>query len=86
MSKQTRAALRKTRSFSLDPKLLSEVERTRGDISASERVNQLLSYALEMERKAALYAEAADFFAGAADDREERGDFREASLRSWERE
>lgn len=61
MPKQTRAALRKTRSFSLDPKLLSEVERTRGDISASERVNQLLSYALEMERKAALYAEAADF-------------------------
>ena len=81
-----RSAIRKTRSFSLDPDLLSEIERTKGDSSASERVNQLLEYALEMERKASLYKEAADFFGSAPEDYEERRAFQRASLRSWGRE
>ncbi len=81
-----RSAIRKTRSFSLDPDLLSEIERTKGDSSASERVNQLLEYALEMERKASLYKEAADFFGSAPEDHEERRAFQRASLRSWGRE
>jgi hypothetical protein len=45
-----RSAVRKTRTFSLDPDILSEVERTKGQASASERVNHLLKYALELER------------------------------------
>jgi len=80
-----RTAVRKTRSFSLDQSVLSEVERTKGSSSASERVNQLLKYALEMERKASLYQEAAQFFSGATEDRQERRAFQNASVRSWSR-
>jgi hypothetical protein len=77
-------AARKTRSFSLDPDVLSEVERTKGQVSASERVNRLLKLALEVERKTDLYQEAAEFFRGAADDREERQAFRNAGNReAW---
>ena len=81
-----RSALRKTRSFSLDPEVLTEVERTKGQSSASERVNHLLRYALEMERKASLYEEAAQFFSEAPDDRRERSAFEKANLRAWSRE
>jgi hypothetical protein len=79
-------SIRKTRSFSLDPDVLSEVERTKGRASASERVNHLLRYALEIERKDGLHQEAAEFFATASDDREERRAFQKASLRTWTRE
>jgi hypothetical protein len=81
-----RSALRKTRSFSLDPAVLSEVERTKGTVSASERVNHLLKYALEQERKANLYKESALFFADGPEEREERRAFQKASLKTWERE
>jgi hypothetical protein len=81
-----RSAVRKTRSFSLDQEVLSEVERTRGEVSASERVNQLLKYALETERKASLYQEAAQFFSSAPDDRPERRAFQKAGLKSWSRQ
>jgi len=81
-----RSALRKTRSFSLDPELLSEIERTKGRDSASQRVNILLKYALEMERKATLRQEAAQFFAGAQDVRQERRAFQRAGIKSWSRE
>jgi hypothetical protein len=81
-----RSATRKTRSFSLDPDVLTEVERTKGSASASERVNYLLKYALEMERKASLYQEAAQFFSTAPHDREERRAFQKANLRTWARE
>lgn len=85
MATLAKRSTRKTRSFSLDPDLLSEIERTKGDVSASERVNQLLEYALEMERKASLYKEAADFFANVTEDRGERRAFERAGLRSWGR-
>jgi len=80
-----RAAVRRTRSFSLDPEVLSEVHRTKGRGSASERVNHLLKSALEMERKASLSREAAQFFATLPDDREERRAFQKANLRTWTR-
>ena len=80
------SAIRKTRSFSLDPEVLSEVERTKGSASASERVNHLLKYALEMEGKAELFEEAARFFAAAPDQSEERRGFQRAAVRSWARE
>ena len=81
-----RSAVRKTRSFSLDPEVLDQVERTKGQASASERVNHLLKYALDMERKANLYQEAAQFFSTAPDDRAERREFHKANLRIWSRE
>lgn len=78
-----RSAARKTRTFSLDPDVLTEVERSKGNASASERVNHLLKCALEMERKASLFDEAAQFFSTAPDDREERRAFQKANLRTW---
>jgi hypothetical protein len=84
-STPSRPNLRKTRSYSLDPRIVAEVQRTKGQTSASERVNQLLRYALEMERKASLAEEAADFFANEHHDRQERLAFRKASLKSWVR-
>ena len=81
-----RSVVRKTRSFSLDQEVLSEVERTKGDVSASERVNQLLKCALETERKASLYQEAAQFFSSTPDDRPERRAFQKAGLKSWSRQ
>lgn len=56
-----RSAVRESRSFSVDPEVLDQIERTKGQASASERVNQLLKYALKMERKASLSQEAAHF-------------------------
>jgi hypothetical protein len=79
------STLRKTRSFSLDPTVLSELERTKGSVSASERVNQLLKQGLEMERKANLYQETAIFFRSAPDDRDERCAFQKANVSSWAR-
>jgi hypothetical protein len=81
-----RSALRKTRSFSLDPELLSEIERTKGHDSVSQRVNTLLKYALEMERKATLRQEAAQFFSSSQDVRQERRSFQKAGIKSWSRE
>lgn len=80
------SALRKTKSFSLDPELISQVERTKGRGSASERVNSLLKYALEMEQKAALRDEAAGFFAGHQEDRKGSRAFQAAGIKSWSRE
>jgi len=77
--------LRRTRSYSLDPRVVAEVQRTKGQASASERVNQLLRYALEMERKASLAEEAAEFFGNIPHDRQERGAYQKASLKSWAR-
>ena len=79
------SSVRKTRSFSLDPELLAEIERTKGRSSASERVNVLLTQALEAERKKKLSEEAAEFFAATADDQERRA-FRNAGIKSWTRE
>jgi hypothetical protein len=45
----------------------------------------LLKYALETERKASLYQEAAQFFSSAAEDRQERRAFHKAGLKSWSR-
>ncbi len=66
--------------------MLREVDRTRGRASVSERVNRLLKYALEMERKESLDEEAAQFFASAPDDREERRAYQKANLKTWARE
>ncbi len=81
-----RPSVRQSRSFSLDPDVLSEVERTKGNTSASERVNHLLKSALDLERKANLFQEAAHFFSASPDDREERQAFQKAGIRTWERE
>ena len=79
------AARKAIKTFSLDKEVLAEVKRTKGAGSESERVNNLLRFALELERKASLYKEAADFFQRAPDDRKERRGYQAATLRSWAR-
>jgi hypothetical protein len=73
------------KTFSLDKEILAEVKRTKGAGSESERVNTLLRFALDLERKAALYKEAADFFRHPPDRSERRG-YQAATLRSWARD
>jgi hypothetical protein len=75
-----------TQTFSLDKEVLAEVKRTKGNGSASERANQLLKFALELEKKAALHEEAAGFFQAGPGERDERRAYRAASVRSWSRD
>jgi hypothetical protein len=79
-------ASKATQTFSLDKEVLAEVKRTKGKASASERVNHLLKFALELEKKAALHEEAAGFFTAGPGDRHEQRAYRAAAVRSWSRD
>jgi hypothetical protein len=81
-----RAATKAIKTFSLDRVVLAEVKRTKGAGSESERVNSLLRFALDLERKASLYKEAAVFFRQTRGDRKERRAFEAATIRSWARD
>lgn len=81
-----RSALKKTRSFSLDESVLSEVEKTKGPHSTSEHVNNLLKRALEEQQRLKLAEEARLFFESAPDDREERRAFQKTNRKTWIRE
>jgi hypothetical protein len=70
----------------MDKQILAEVKRTRGDLSESERVNRLLRFALDLEKRAALEREIAGFFAVDRGDRAERLAFESGSRASWARE
>jgi Arc/MetJ family transcription regulator len=74
------------KTFSLDQDILANVKRSKGTASESERVNQLLRTALDLERKAAQDREAADFFSAAPRDRKERRAFQKATLTALARE
>ena len=78
-------ATRTAKTVSLEKELLREVERTKGKVSTSERVNQLLKAGLEAERRLSLHSEAAAFFQ-LDDDRAERQAFQSASLKSISQE
>jgi hypothetical protein len=80
-----RTAITATKTFSVDKEILAEVKRTRGDLSESERVNRLLRFALDLEKRAALDREIAAFFAADREDRAERQAFEAASRASWAR-
>jgi len=76
-----------TKSLSLEKELLKEVERTKGGVSTSERVNKLLKAALEIERRRGLNTEAEVFFGSSPDnDQASRRAFQAASIRSLARE
>jgi hypothetical protein len=81
-----RAAIKATKTFSLDRDILASVKKTKGTASESERVNQLLRTALDLERKAARDREAADFFSAAPRDRKERRALQRATLTVLARE
>ena len=79
-------ATRTTKSLSLEKDLLREVERTRGGVSTSERVNALLKTALEIERRRGLAAEAEIFFGAPDGDAASRKAFQAAAIRSLARQ
>ena len=81
-----RAITKMTKTFSLDRDILESLRRTKGTVSQSERVNQLLRLALDIEKKASLEREAAEFFAAAPRDRKERQAFQKATLKALARE
>ena len=81
-----RTAIKRTKTFSLDEEILAEVKRTKGTQSESQRVNSLLRFALDLERRAGLDREIAGFFANARPDRDERRAFESAAIASWTRE
>jgi hypothetical protein len=79
------SALRATKSFSLEKEVLKAVEKSKGPVSASERVNELIKMGLELERRRTLELEAEEFFQGKEDVAERRA-FQSASLKSFSRE
>jgi hypothetical protein len=79
--------MRIAKTFTVEESLLSIVERTKGDRSASERVNELLKLALKLERDDELEREAALFYSNTSPkERQEERAFQKASLRSLTRD
>jgi len=74
------------KSFTLDREVSEYVTHTKGEQSASERVNQLLKRAMLQERYDRLEAEARTFFASATDERKGSRAFQAASIRSITRD
>jgi Arc/MetJ family transcription regulator len=77
--------MRIPKTLTLEESLLADVERTKGERSTSERVNELLKRALDLEREHELEREAARFYSDMSDRQEERS-FLKASLRSITRD
>jgi|HubBroStandDraft_6_1064221.scaffolds.fasta_scaffold203326_2 hypothetical protein len=78
--------MREARSFTISTEVLAQIEETKGIASASERVNELLTKALELERRDALEQEAAEFFSKDTEDSiRERTAFQNASKGSLSR-
>ena len=55
--------MRQAKSFTISNEILAEIANTKGTGSTSERVNELLKRALDLERRERLAREAAEFFA-----------------------
>jgi predicted CopG family antitoxin len=77
--------MRIPKTLTVEQSVLAEVEQTKGGRSTSERVNELLKRALDLERQERLQREAALFYSE-GDDRREEFAFQKASLRSIVRE
>jgi len=78
--------VRLAKSFTIEPEINEYVDETKGNRSASERVNELLRRAMLQERYDRLEAEVAAFFRDAKADRDEAKAFQKASLRSLGRD
>ncbi len=84
--KNSRLYMRIPKSFTIDPEISNYVDETKGEQSASDRVNDLLRRAMIQEQYERLEAEAAEFFARANADRAETQEFQKASLRTFGRD
>jgi len=79
--------MRIPKTVTMDESVLAAVERTKGERSTSDRVNELLKLGLEQEQREALEQEAARFYAVAnQSDRTEERAFQQASVRRMRRE
>jgi hypothetical protein len=81
-----RTTARLPKSFTIEADLNTYVDETKGDRSASERVNELLRLAMIQEQFDRLEAEAAEFFADGKSDRAETRAFQKESLRTFGRD
>ena len=77
--------MRLPKSFMVDREINKYVDSTKGERSASERVNELLKRAILEEQYDRLEAEAAAFFAESRSSRVETRAFQKAALRSFGR-
>ena len=75
-----------SKSYMIDTDVEDYVSSTRGDASASERVNDLLHRAIASERREQLEREAAEFFSADKEHRSGTKAFQEASLRTFARD
>jgi hypothetical protein len=78
--------MRVSKSFTIEPDISSYVDETKGERSASDRVNELLRLAMLQEQYDRLEAEAAQFFSVTPKDRAGNKAFRKASLRTFGRD
>ena len=79
-------AMRNVKSFSVRTDILTEISKTKGSNSTSERVNSILKRALDLERRERLEQEAQEF-SGEQEETStrERGAFQKASKRALSR-
>jgi hypothetical protein len=78
--------MRLAKSFTIEPDINEYVDETKGDSSASERINTLLRRAMLQEKYDALAAEAAKFFADPKAGRAEAKAFQKIALRTFGRD
>jgi hypothetical protein len=78
--------MRLPKSFMVEPEINEYVDATKGDRSASERVNEMLKRAILEEQYDRLEAEAAAFFVEARSSRGETKAFQKATLRTFDRD
>ena len=79
--------MRISKSFTIEPEISEYVIETKGDRSASERVNDLLRRAMLEEQYERLEAEAAAFFGGVAPKgRKESQAYQKAAIRTFQRD
>ena len=77
--------MRMSKTLTLEESISRYVDETKGDRSASDRVNELLRLAIFHEQYDRLEAEAAEFFAGASTEHAATKAFQKASLRTLRR-
>lgn len=78
---------RLAKSFTIEPEINDYVARTKGEQSASERVNDLLRRAMLQEKYERLETEAEAFFAGASHrERKETQAFQISAIRTFKRD
>jgi hypothetical protein len=78
--------MKMAKSFTIDPEINQYVDMTKGERSASERVNELLMAAMLREQYEKLEEEAAAFFAEPAAQRVETKGFQKAALHTFSRD